>query len=217
MCFSANISLLAFIFGIIGSILVFTLGGPSNKIISLFFAFLSSMQLIEYFLWKHQVCDNYNKLLSKIGMWLNHLQPVVLGLLVIIFNHSKNILYYICSIIFIYLIGMIPYSLQYKDIGKLQCTLKNITTQHLTWNWNILYNADFIYTIFFCFALIFIFYIGLPNKTLKIYAIIITIITYISSAIIYRKNMGALWCFYSVFIPMIYYLYCKTFNKFINV
>ena len=90
MCFSANISLLAFILGIIGSILVFTLGGPSNKIISLFFAFVSSMQLIEYFLWKHQVCDNYNKLLSKIGMWLNHMQPVVLGLLVIILSQEEE-------------------------------------------------------------------------------------------------------------------------------
>jgi len=36
MCFSARISLLTFIIGIIGSILVYTLEGPSNKIISFF-------------------------------------------------------------------------------------------------------------------------------------------------------------------------------------
>ena len=216
MCFSAKISLFAFITGIIGSILVYTLGGPSNKIISLFLAFVSFMQLIEYFLWKHQLCDNYNKLLSKIGMWLNHLQPVVLGLLVIIFNNNKPTIYYISLIIIIYLCGIIPYSLQYKDIGNLQCTIRNLKSQHLSWKWNDLKYSKIIYTLFFCIALILIFYFGLPNKTLKIYTIIITIITYISSSIIYRNNVGSLWCFYTVFIPIIYYLYCKIFNKNIN-
>lgn len=217
MCFSARISLLAFTFGIIGSILVYTLDGPSNKIISLFFAFISFMQLIEFFLWKNQICNNYNKLLSKIGMWLNHLQPVVLGLLVIIFNNTVPIIYYINLIIFLYLCIIIPYSLQYKDIGNLQCTIRNIKTQHLSWKWNTLKYANLIYSLFFLSTLILIFYIGLPNKTLKIYAVITTIVTYISSSLIYRNNVGSLWCFYSAFIPIIYYLYCKLFNQFISI
>jgi hypothetical protein len=217
MCFSERISLLAFIFGIIGSILVYTLGGPSNKIISLFFAFVSLMQLIEFFLWRHQICDNYNKLLSKIGMLLNHLQPFILGLLVIIFNNKNSNIYYIYLILFLYSCGIIPYSLQYKNINNLQCTILNIKTQHLSWEWNKLNYGAIIYTLFFCTALISIFYIGLPNKILKINAIIIIIITYLSSAIIYRNHVGSLWCFYTVFIPIIYYLYCKIFNKFIGV
>jgi hypothetical protein len=217
MCFSARISLLSFTFGIIGSILVYTLDGPSNKIISLFLAFVSFMQLIEYFLWKHQICDYYNKLLSKIGMWLNHLQPVVLGLLVIIFNNTNHNMFYVSLIILLYLCGIIPYSLQYKNIENLQCTIRNIKTQHLSWKWNDLKYNKIIYTLFFCSALILIFYIGLPNETLKIYAVIATIITYVSSVLIYRNNIGALWCFYTAFIPIIYYLYCKIFNKFISV
>ena len=217
MCFSARISLLAFTVGIVGSILVYTLDGPSNKIFSLFLAFVSFMQLIEYFLWKNQICNNNNKLLSKIGMWLNHLQPVVLGLLVIFFNNTKYTIYYISLIIFLYLCIIIPYSLQYKDIGNLQCTIRDIKTQHLSWKWNTLKYSEIVYCLFFCSTLILIFYIGLPNKTLKIYAVITTIITYISSALIYRNNIGALWCFYTVFIPIIYYLYCKLFNKFIGV
>jgi hypothetical protein len=223
MCFSARMSLFAFIIGIIGSILVYSLNGPSNKIIACFIGYVSLMQFIEYLLWNNQICNNYNKLISKIGMWLNHLQPVVLGLLVIIFNNNnnnnnnKNLILYIFIIIFIYLCVIIPYSLQYKDIGKLQCTIKNPITNHLDWNWNNLKYNNFVYTIFFCLALILIFYIGLPNKKLKIYAGIVIFVTYISSVIIYNNNIGALWCFYTVFIPIIYYLYCKIFNKFINV
>jgi hypothetical protein len=38
MCFSARMSLFAFIIGIIGSILVYSLNGPSNKIIACFIA-----------------------------------------------------------------------------------------------------------------------------------------------------------------------------------
>lgn len=214
MCFSSSMSLFAFITGIIGCILVYSLGGPSNKILALFIGFVAFMQFIEYLLWNHQKCDNYNKLISKIGMWLNHLQPIVLGLLVIIFN--PTIPYFIISIIILlYLCVIIPYSLQYKDIGKLECTIKNLKTDHLKWVWNYLHHHGLVYALFLL-AFVLISLYGLPNKELGIYAAIVAVLTFFSSAFIYKNHVGSMWCFYTVFIPILYYLYCKTFNKFIN-
>ena len=256
MCFSASLSLLSFTLGITGSILVYTLDGPSNKIIAMFLGFVSFMQLIEYLLWIHQICDDYNKLLSKIGMWLNQLQPIVLGLLVLIFNNSEinnnineysSIFYKIFEenitstytstytstttkyytllmlkdeslkykLITLYSIVAFPFFIYQNYDHKMTTVVSKLG--HLNWKWNGLNYSKIIYNLFFCSALILLFYIGLPNKTLKIYACVVTIVTYISSAIIYRNHVGTLWCFYSTLIPFIYYLYCRLFNKFVGV
>ena len=137
MCFSANMSIISFVVGLIGSILVCTLDGPSNKILGLFLGFVSFMQFLEYLLWKHQECNNQNKFLSKIALWFNHMQPIVFGLLIILFNSSLVITFYVVLIIFIYTCGMIPYSIQYfrNNITNIQCTIKNLTTQHLSWKY----------------------------------------------------------------------------------
>lgn len=89
MCFSARVSIITFIIGIIGAYKCIQLGEPLDKIIGYFLGFVALMQLIEYLLWTHQKCDKYNKMLSITGMLLNHLQPIMLGLLVLNFN--KNI------------------------------------------------------------------------------------------------------------------------------
>jgi hypothetical protein len=214
MCFSANMSIISFIVGLIGSILVYSLGGPSNKIIGLFLGFVSFMQFLEYLLWKHQECNNQNKFLSKITLWFNHMQPIVLGLLIILFNYSLSITYYVLFIIFIYTIVMIPYSMQYfrNNITNIQCTIKNLTTQHLYWKWNSLDYNYLFYSLFFVGAVVLLFYIGLPNKELVKYAILIAIFTYITSYIFYKRNAGSMWCFYTAFLPITYYTYIKLNN-----
>lgn len=68
MCYSSNASILTFIVGTLGSILVYNSQTKSNKIIGLFIFFVTWMQLIEYLLWNHQICDNYNKILSISGL-----------------------------------------------------------------------------------------------------------------------------------------------------
>jgi hypothetical protein len=90
MCYSANASIVSFTFGVIGSLLCVSLGSVKDKILGFFLFFVSFMQGIEYLLWKHQICDNYNKFISVLGMILNHLQPIVLGLLVILFNTNLS-------------------------------------------------------------------------------------------------------------------------------
>jgi hypothetical protein len=209
MCFSSNASIISFLFGIIGSILVFTLGSVSNKIIGGFIGFVSLMQFIEYLLWNHQICDNYNKFLSILGMILNHMQPIVLGLLILLFNKSIQLYNYkiILSVLFIYLILIIPYSVQFNSKYNLQCTLKSM--KHLKWNW-ISMNYSHIIYISFLLAIILLFIYGLPSKKLGIIVGCTAFITFFTSFIIYPQEfIGALWCFYTAFIPIIYYLFYK--------
>ncbi len=212
MCYSANASIISFSFGIIGSLLCVSLGTVTDKVIGFFMYFVSFMQGIEYLLWTHQVCDNYNKFVSILGMTLNHLQPIVLGLLVILFNTELNKLklHWIYFFMAIYLLVIIPYSIQFLQDPKLLCTIKNKETTHLQWNWNSIKYSDFVYTLFtltFCA----LFLLGLPKLKYGIYASLTSIITISTSKYFYpQKHTGAIWCFYVVFLPAIYYLLRKT-------
>jgi hypothetical protein len=212
MCYSANASIVSFTFGVIGSLLCVSLGSVKDKIIGFFIFFVSFMQGIEYLLWKHQICDNYNKFISVLGMILNHLQPIVLGLLVILFNTnlSRTKLRWIYFFMATYLIVIIPYSIQFLQNSNSLCTIKNKETTHLQWNWNIMKYHNFVYIVFlltFCA----LFLLGLPKLRDGIIASLVTVITYSTSSYFYpQKNFGAIWCFYVVFIPAIGYLLRKT-------
>ena len=211
MCFSENASIISFSFGIIGSLLCVSLGTSTDKILGFFMFFVSLMQGVEYLLWRHQKCDSYNKMISVLGMALNHLQPVVLGLLVIIFNpmlsHFK--LHWIYSFMAIYLLVIIPYSIQFLQDSVSLCTIKNKETSHLQWNWNYMKYHIFVYTVFimtFCAM----FLLGLLKLQYGIYSSLTALVSYSTSVYFYpQKYTGAMWCYYVVYLPILYYLMRK--------
>lgn len=209
MCFSEKASIVSFTIGTIGSALCISLGTPTDKIIGFFFIFTSLMQLVEYLLWRHQKCDDYNRFISMMGMLLNHLQPIFLGLLVIFFNtrlnnSSMNI---ILGILATYLLIIIPYSYEFLALThkKLQCTIKNKTTCHLQWNWNYMRYSSLVYALFLLADVVIILF-GFPNFQQALYCAFFAISSYVISFIYYPGSVGALWCYFSVFYPAIYYL-----------
>ena len=65
----------------------------TNKILAFFFGFVGFMQVFDWIFWKNQDMsdpkqEKTNYLFTKIAMIFNHLQPIVLGLLIFIFIHS---------------------------------------------------------------------------------------------------------------------------------
>ena len=203
MCFSPGVSITTFVLGILSSILVYTLNTPDDKIVSLFFGFVICMQLIEYLLWNHQICDNYNRYLSITGMLLNHIQPIILGGLILLFNPQvkKPFIY---SLLLIYTVVISNYSLQFNY--KKQCTIKN-NHNHLFWEWNYMKYSRLVYLIFLI-VLFLLFKDGLISKSHGKFLSIISLISYIISMFIYdpSKVAGALWCFFAVGIPVLWYV-----------
>jgi hypothetical protein len=204
MCFSKEVSLFTFIFGVFSGLLCYSTNLPDYKIIGIFFAFISLMQGIEYLLWSHQLCDNYNKFLSYMGMLLNHLQPLVLLLLIYFysrdnFNKYKSILLLLISI---YLILIIIYSYKFKN----ECTIKN-QNNNLYWKWNDMDNKFIVYLVFLICLISFGFVF--PNKNIGIAFSVYTLLTYLVSFFIYynTKVIGSMWCFFAVFAPMLFYIF----------
>ena len=205
MCFNKEVSLFSFFTGIIFSILLYQLNNVSYKIIALFLGYVSLMQLIEFLLWSHQVCDNYNKIISICGMILNYAQPIILAILLLTFyKQSKENKKYIIGITIIYSIIITIYSSQYFKPENLKCTLKECNP-YLLWSWSNMSYSNIV-SIIFIIVLGLLCYIGIPDKEIAYKFIILGSFFLISSAIIYPRNfIGVLWCFYTAFIPMILY------------
>jgi len=204
MCFNPEVSLATFSIGIIFSILSWSLGKASDKIVGGFLGFVSLMQGIEFLLWNHQKCDSTNKELSVAGMWLNHLQPIVLGVLVLWLSNRAENKGWIWLIIGLYLLMIIPYSLQFQDKMDLQCTTKHEGDPHLIWNWNYMPNTDFVYSMFLL-AVMSISLLGMPGNGRGVVFACVSFFTYTTSKLLYPRENGSIWCFYIAFIPMIYY------------
>ena len=207
MCFSANVSLATFLLGGIGSFLVWTLGTAFDRIAGLFMGFVALMQGIEYILWKNQECNRSNKLVSIVGMWLNHLQPLVLGGLILGLSPRHTYDTAIKAIMGLYTAVIVPYSLQFQNKANLQCTTQKPGDPHLVWNWNDMSYSSVVYGIFLAtMALIAI--LGMPTLTQgAVFAAIAVITLMLSGLFFYKRSVvGAMWCFFAVFLPAFYYI-----------
>lgn len=212
MCFSPLASLSTFLIGIIGAILCLTLGTSTDKLVGLFFGFVSFMQGIEFALWENQECNTINKFFSILGMLLNHLQPIVLSILILLLNNnlSKTTKQIIIISTIIYAIVITTYSIQFTDDDD-GCTLKN-EYNHLEWEWNGMKYRAIVY-IMFLFMLMMLFYIGTPDKNAGILLSVISLISYLISLFIYKhkKVVGSLWCLFASFTPVLWFGYKKIF------
>ena len=212
MCFSKNASIVSFTIGIVGSILCITLGTATDKIVGYFLGYVSLMQGIEYLLWSHQICDNYNRVVSIIGMLLNNMQPLVLGLIILYFNPKIRHITWFYFFMLLYLCVGIPYSLSFIKNKKVQCTIKNNNSHHLDWNWNIMNHYRLVYLIFIISECL-ICILGIPKPKYGWLCAFFILFTYLTSAYFYSSNVGALWCYYTAFIPLIYYFSTLSFRK----
>jgi hypothetical protein len=215
MCFSAPVSLATYLLGTSFSYLLYLENDVSYKIIGIFMGYVVLMQLIEFLLWSHQVCDIYNKSISFAGMILNYFQPFILGLLLLHFYKSIPELNtkVIKAILIIYSIAIILYVSQFIFLQN-KCTLKE-NNPYLLWKWGQM-NNSYIITALYVFTLFILFYIGIPNKMASLLIMMFAAITLLISFLYYpRPFFGAIWCFFAAFIPMLVYFYKKIKDKII--
>jgi hypothetical protein len=228
MCFDEKTSLLTYLIGISGSINLYNI-----KLIpeSLFFGWISHMQLIDFVLWKNQPCkisesnkickleelkscNKINQNTTTAGMIINNLEPVIMYSSILLFSKNKlptwvmiiTLFFFIC--LFIYTIDTI----NKKNTIEKKCTyVTEQSNPHLFWQWN--YNEPLNIPIYLYFVLIFVLlsYYGFSNGG---FSSLVILISYIISAIVYKnkKSIGTMWCFCGAFIPWIFFIYEKYFN-----
>lgn len=202
MCFNSTVSLLTYIIGMTGSYKLYTLNFLPE---SIFYAWVTQMQLLEYILWSLQPCNvkpivtDKNIQATKIATVVNHLEPFVLWFAILYFSNIKlqdNINQYM----YIYAFLTVLYT--YNVLNTTECTtVTKESDPHLHWKWNGgPYYVQF-YTLFLI-TLLLLAYNGLPYPR-NIFNSIIILISYLISYFIYydKHSVGAMWCFAAAFAP----------------
>ena len=200
MCVTATYSLVVYIVNMISCILLYHYGQtPDIKIASLFFAFVGQMQLVDYLFWKNLECTSINTQITRSGIVLNHLQPIVLiGLQYAFGLKLSKPSIYIASL---YIVCAVIYSVY--NFYNVKCTTLSQKTNVVYWKWN---NEKFSKLMYSMFLLSFIVSCAnFKNKQFGTLMMCFGIITLIMGFLKPKLNesVGRMWCHYSALLPLI--------------
>jgi len=178
----------------------------NDRWISILFAYLGTMQLLEYLMWKDQECNGLNQIATNIGFIHNILQPLISLLIAYYFTGGKLPLY-IYIIFILYLTTSLPEIIKVKKEN--QCSLPcNGGNVGLAWKYTNTNNKYYVWSVF-CLALIVPFLSMKRNG--KLYGGIIMvayIIAHLISNVRCPNNQGSppngsWWCIMAVLIPLL--------------
>lgn len=174
MCYSEEQSRKSFVINLITCYVLFTYNDSSTfKILALFFAFVGIMQFLDIIFWNTQNIQDesqarINWVTTKIAIFANHLQPIVLAYLIYIYKNSigplsKIILPIYVLVITLYTINAYNntnYTLQQevsiRDTNDLFFPYPedDEVRQSLKWEWNLQNHSWTVYMIFLLTLLI---------------------------------------------------------------
>jgi len=206
MCFNAPVSLATFFLGFIFSLILIFYGNPKYKkeniVFGIMLIFISSVQLMEYFLWT-DINNKYgiNHLMTLICPLLIVCQPIILYIIKIIYFkpdllslNNYNLQLFILNIIYLYMF-LLNYS---KYLNKDLIT--TVKKGHLSWPLSNLMNPIF-YLILLALNMFYL--------TDLQYSTIIFIITYLFSILSYiyfGYHIADMWCFFGSSVPLILFI-----------
>jgi hypothetical protein len=217
MCYTAKDSLNAYVINFISSILLYKYSNSNDmKILALFLLFVGQMQLFDYLFWVNLKCNKTNKLVTKLAIIFNHLQPIVLFLLINYYGYNQSS--FSKTIITLYTIFMIYYTVKLWPDDN--CTIKDSVCcslpynpsdnkQVIKWQWNSQKYKKIMYILF----LISLVSLSLDLKKDNNLIIFITIgLFFISFKIpVLSKSNGRLWCYMASFVPLVLLIKEKLF------
>ena len=216
MCYSKDQSQVSFLTNLITSCILYNYHDTNNtahKILAVFFGFVGLMQLFDWIFWENQDISNskqasINFAFTKIAMFANHLQPIVLAYLIYYFNGNLgNIsqimigIYSVAAIIYtVYAYNNITYTLEQK------IPVRNILSDDkikptLYWQWNTLNNNLPVYLIFLA-TLGVLAYENFKFPINIVFAFI-NVFTYLLSGYYYKgQSLGRWWCNMASYTPL---------------
>jgi hypothetical protein len=219
MCYSAEQSINSFVINLITCYALYTYKNISTyKILALFFGFVGIMQLFDIIFWNTQNIKNINQsrinfITTKLAMFANHLQPIVLAYLIYIFTGKLGQLSTIIIIFYTFIIIFYTINAYHKITYTLTETvsIRTLSPQDdeikpsLKWEWNSQYNSIFVYIVFLTTLVI----LSYENFTypLNIILSFINIFTFLLSAYYYKgKSLGRFWCKFAAWVPLLFIL-----------
>ena len=196
MCYTTHASLVSFAANVITSSVLYLY----SKSIALFYIFVSLMQLYDFIFWTYSTKNRLNYWVTKLAMIKNHLQPVVLALLIVYFDKktltptSKVILGLYIGAAIIYSIYT-WYIISYTFVSKMD-------GGSLFWEWN---HTDWTVPFYTLFAITIavIFYENYPWPV-NVFAGTLALVSMLMAGLYFKTRLvGRFWCWIAGFMPLL--------------
>jgi hypothetical protein len=229
MCYSEEQSRKSFLINIITCYALYNYNNDAtHKVLALFFGFVGIMQLFDIIFWNNQNIKeseqgNINYITTKLAMFANHLQPIVLAYLIYIFTGSLGKLSKI--ILSIYTVIIILYTfntynkIKYTEVTSVSIRDTNdllfpneeddIIKPSLKWEWNMQEYSTPVY-LTFLLTLVVLSYENF-NYPFNIILAFINVFTFVLSAYYYKgQSLGRFWCKFAAWVPLLFILIDKV-------
>ena len=195
MCYNFNASLWSFITSMVFSVILLRY----NIVLGGYFLFVGLMQLYDLIFWSYLSKNNINFIATKMAMISNNFQPVVLGILLLIFKKLNK---FAVILFMIYLFTTIIYSIY--SWNKISYTLISPSSSpSLYWKWNNLPGNSYYYSFYLIITIVLLYngFIWPLNYIL----IGIMSVSFIFSYYNFKKQFstGRFWCYFTGFIPLL--------------
>jgi len=156
------------------------------------------MQWYDTIFWLNQTENNINFVFTKIAMITNHLQPIILAL--IVYNVSLKFSSITIFFLILYIIfGIIYSTFAFNKIKYTLVTKKSFPV--LFWEWNTLKGYFTMYTLFLIvFSLLFL-ELPYPINYIMLFLNLTSFI--FSTYSIKKSSAGKLWCVIAVYAPLL--------------
>lgn len=197
MCYTFKASIANGIISLVTSMLVYA--NTTNKVVkslALFFLFVSLMQWYDAIFWMTDK-TNVNYFFTKIAMITNHLQPIILYLLI-----SQNVK--MNSMTQVSLIAYMIYALVYSIYAFYTIdytVVTELSSPALDWKWNNLPGSEMMY--FLLLTVFTLVSLNIPG----ILSIVMLVLNFGSFFFSYytfkRENIGQMWCILAAYAPLI--------------
>ena len=182
MCWNETVSLNTFLFSLFGINLAY-FNNVINSYEYLFYYSFISMQLLEYFAWKHLNNNKINRFLSQLGLFLIIIQPI-LNILIpdnLKFNTKASLL----TLYVMFLGCILIYS---NGLTNIDFSMEKAPNGHLAWNW--LKFPPLAIFMWLAFLLVILLLIK------KYFLFVMHLIVFLAIYYTYYKTntWGSLWC-----------------------
>ena len=213
MCYDLQTSLIALIINIVASIVLFTVASKQKtnnqlKAVALFFLFTGFMQFWDAVFWTYDATTKVNVYATKMAMIWNHLEPVVLALLIYLFMGKLTMPSMI--VLAVYVVAIVAYSARgWNQLGGTEPSKETHGT--LYWRWNYMEGKFIVYGLFVVCLLVLV----QQHFTGWVRWLNIAFLMGTFFFSLYKYNLkagGRFWCYFAAFCP-IFFLIGTAFSQ----
>jgi len=202
MCYTRQTSINAFIIGSLLSIYIMRKDNKDLKIIGGFLLFVSFMQLFDAIFWEYPT-GKINEITTKVACIFNHLQPIVLAILII--KYKGYLSDKLFTLLFAYTLITFAYTIANWNLLNTTTVTAN-SGMSLDWKWNHFDGSVLVYSLFLITLLSLMLSLSSPYNRI---IFMVTLIGFIFSYYKYQiqRSTGRFWCYFAAYAPAIFLLF----------